>query len=121
MCLEAYRKFLRDLESDRLLHSFRLTAGLKSSAEPLGGWERPDAGLRGHFLGHYLSGFALMFASAGDEELRSKAGTIVSELAACQKANQGGYLSAFPSEFFDRLKEGKNVGAPWYTWHKIMA
>src|SRR5439155_21414888 len=33
----------------------------------------------------------------------------------------GGYLSAFPKEFFDRLKTGKKVWAPWYTIHKIMA
>ncbi len=32
-----------------------------------------------------------------------------------------GYLSAFPPSFFDRLKEGKKVWAPWYTLHKIMA
>jgi hypothetical protein len=33
---------------DRLLHTFRLTAGLPTSAEPLGGWEAPDNELRGH-------------------------------------------------------------------------
>jgi len=35
------------LDSDRLLHAFRLTAGIPSNAEQLGGWERPDIELRG--------------------------------------------------------------------------
>src|SRR5690242_13297913 len=65
--MEANRRFLHDLESDRLLHTFRLTAGLPTTAEPLGGWERPDVELRGHFMGHYLSGCALMSAAAGDD------------------------------------------------------
>jgi len=43
-----------------LLHTFRLTAGLPSSAEPLGEWEKPECELRGHFTGgHYLSACAL--------------------------------------------------------------
>ena len=42
-------------------------------------------------------------------------------MAKCQQAHGDGYLSAFPEEFFDRLREGKNVWAPFYTIHKIMA
>jgi hypothetical protein len=51
--MELNRDFLQSLETDRLLHTFRLTAGLPSSAEPLGGWEKPDVELRGHFTGHF--------------------------------------------------------------------
>jgi len=120
-CMQRDREFLRGLEADRLLHTFRLTAGLATSAEPLGGWEKPGVELRGHFTGHFLSGCALMFAGAGDEMLRDKANGIVAELAKCQKTNGNGYLSAFPPEFFDRLKAGRKVWAPWYTLHKIMA
>ena len=47
--------FLRSLEPDRLLHNFRVNAGLSSVAKPLEGWESPGVGLRGHFVGHYLS------------------------------------------------------------------
>src|SRR5207245_6472842 len=36
---EITRPWLNSVPTDRLLHSFRLTAGLASSAEPLGGWE----------------------------------------------------------------------------------
>ena len=54
------RDYLLSLDADRLLHTFRLTAGLPSTAEPLGGWEDPKGELRGHSLGHYLSACALM-------------------------------------------------------------
>ena len=115
------REFLEGLETDRLLHTFRLTAGLPTLAEPLGGWEKPDCELRGHFTGHYLSGCARMSLATGDPLLRGKGNLVVNELAKCQKANGNGYLSAFPPSFFERLKAGQKVWAPWYTWHKIMA
>src|SRR3954453_14750758 len=35
-------EYLLSLEPDRLLHTFRINAGLPSSAAPLGGWEAPD-------------------------------------------------------------------------------
>lgn len=123
--MEHNRDFLQGLETDRLLHTFRLTAGLPTSAEPLGGWEKPNVELRGHFSGHYLSACALMSVGAGDAMLRGKGNLMVAELAKCQKANGAangdGYLSAFPPSFFDRLKAGQKVWAPWYTLHKIMA
>jgi hypothetical protein len=120
--MEANRRYLMSLPPDRLLHTFRLNAGLPSSAEPLGGWEKPDCELRGHFTGgHYLSACALMYASCGDDESKAKANGMVAELARCQRAHGDGYLSAFPKEFFERLREGKKVWAPFYTLHKIMA
>lgn len=120
--MEINRQWLNSLPSDRLLHTFRLTAGLASSAEPLGGWEKPDCELRGHFAGgHYLSACALMYAGTGDEALKEKADAVVAELAKCQHVLQNGYLSAFPVEEFDRLREGRRVWAPFYTYHKIMA
>ncbi len=119
--MEKNRQYLLALESDRLLHTFRLTAGLPSTAEPLGGWESPNVELRGHFLGHYLSGCAQMSVSARDAEIKAKADSIVSELARCQKANGNGYISAFPPAFFERLKTTGKVWAPWYTVHKILA
>ncbi len=115
------RVYLHTLDPDRLLHAFRLTAGLPSSARQLGGWERPDIELRGHFMGHYLSACGLMVGSTGDELLKRKADAIVGELGKCQKANGNGWLSAFPTGFMQRLKERLPVWAPWYTLHKIMA
>ena len=119
---EANRRYLKTLPPDRLLHTFRLTAGLPSSAEPLGDWEKTDCELRGHFVGgHYLSACALAFSSSGDEELKRNGDLMVAELAKCQAQHKNGYLSAFPQEYFNRLRDGVNVWAPFYTIHKIMA
>ncbi len=118
---ESNRRVLHKLPVDRLVHNFRVNAGLPSSAQPLGGWERPECELRGHFTGHYLSAAALMHASTGDSGLKTKAGALVGELAKCQKAMGAGYLSAFPLEYWDRLNARKPVWAPYYTLHKIMA
>jgi DUF1680 family protein len=117
--MEVNRGFLLAQDPDRLLHMFRVTAGLPSSAEPLGGWEAPVNELRGHYTGHYLSALSLMSASLNDADLKDRGARMVADLARCQQGN--GYLSAFPEEFFDRLREGKPVWAPFYTLHKIMA
>jgi DUF1680 family protein len=120
------QQYLLGLDQDRLLHNFRVTAGLPSSAKPLGGWEAPDVELRGHSVGHYLSALALMYASTGDARFKARADAIVVELGKVQQAmpSRGfhpGYLSAFPEEFIDRVENRQRVWAPYYTLHKIMA
>ena len=101
-------------------HDFRVNAGLASSAEPLGGWERPDCELRGHFVGHYLTACAIVVQTTGDTLLRRRADTVVRGLALCQQAlGPSGYLSAFPLDLIDRVETGKRVWAPWYTLEKI--
>lgn len=118
---ERNARYLLSLPQDRLLHTFRVNAGIPSTAEPLGGWEKPDCELRGHFTGHYLSACALSYASTGDDVFRARASATVAELARCQKAVGSGYLSAFPEELFDRLRRGAKVWAPFYTLHKLLA
>ena len=115
------KQFLLSLDVDRLLHNFRINAGLPSTAQPLGGWEEPKCELRGHFVGHYLSACALMYASTGDEGIKQKGDALVAGLAECQAKIGTGYLSAFPEEFFDRLESRTKVWAPYYTLHKIYA
>jgi DUF1680 family protein len=128
------RGYMNRLAADRMLHSFRLTAGLDSQAQALGGWEmyvapnpgqprrNSDGELRGHFSGHFLSASAQLYASMGDKEAKAKGDYMVAELAKCQqKLGAGGYLSAFPTEWFDRLDARRPVWAPFYTIHKIMA
>ena len=115
------RGYLERLSADRLIHNFRVNAGLASSAEPLGGWEEPKGELRGHFTGHYLSAAALLHASTGNREIKAKGDYMVAELAKCQEKLGSGYLSAFPTEFWERLEARKRVWAPFYTIHKIMA
>ncbi len=118
---EIAHRHLLSVDPDRLLHMFRITAGLPSSAEPLGGWEAPVNELRGHYTGHFMSACALMSTSLRDPELRTRGAYVVRVLAQCQQTHGSGYVSAFPEEFFDRLRDGKNVWAPFYTIHKIMA
>ncbi|WP_439959470.1 beta-L-arabinofuranosidase domain-containing protein [Streptomyces acidiscabies] len=118
--------YLRFVDLDRLLHTFRLNVGLPSTAQPCSGWEGPNVELRGHSTGHLLSGLALTHANTGDTELRDKGSRLVAALAECQAASpaagfNAGYLSAFPESFFDRLEAGTGVWAPYYTLHKIMA
>ena len=119
--LERNRRYLASLPVERLVHMFRVSSGLPSTAAPLGGWERPDCDLRGHFTGHYLSACALMAAHAGDTELAARGARAAGALAACQKAVGNGYLGAYPEEQYDRLREGQKVWAPFYTLHKIVA
>jgi hypothetical protein len=117
--MELNRGFLYSLPNDRLAHNFRVTAGIPSEAVPLGGWEAPDCELRGHYVGHYLSASALLYASAGDTDLRDKANALVAILAECQAKD--GYLGAYPTSFYDRLRRHEHVWAPFYTYHKILA
>ena len=63
--------YLLSLEPDRLLHTFRLNAGLATTAKPYGGWEAPAVELRGHSLGHYLTACALLYEATGDERLKA--------------------------------------------------
>lgn len=120
------QQYLLSLDNDRMLHNFRVTAGLPSSAKPLGGWEAPDVELRGHSVGHFLTALALMYASTGDERFKAKGDALVAELAKAQQAMpsrgfNAGYLSAFPEELFDRVEKRERVWAPYYTLHKILA
>ncbi|KAK8345387.1 hypothetical protein V6Z12_A07G145100 [Gossypium hirsutum] len=118
---ETNLKYLLMLDVDNLVWSFRKTANLPTPGKPYGGWEAPDIELRGHFVGHYLSATAQMWASTHNDTLKEKMSAVVSALSACQKKMGTGYLSAFPSELFDRFEAIKPVWAPYYTIHKILA
>jgi DUF1680 family protein len=67
-----------------------------------------------------------MYRSTGDAAFRQRIEAIVPVLAECQTAAakagyHEGYLSAFPESFIDRVEARKEVWAPWYTLHKLMA
>jgi uncharacterized protein len=120
---QAYISFV---DSERMLHMFRVTAGLASSASPLGGWETPTTELRGHSMGHLLSALAQAYASTGTATFKTKGDYLVAELAKCQARATAmgfntGYLSAYPESFIDRVEARQTVWAPYYTLHKIMA
>jgi len=123
-------RYLLMLEPDRLLHRFRLYAGLRPKAPAYGGWE--SMGVSGHTLGHYLSACSMHYAATGDDTFRKRVDYIVGELALCQQKHGNGYVSAIPEgeRIFREIAEG-NIRAqafdlnggwvPWYTMHKLFA
>lgn len=116
------------IDVNRLLHSFRTTAGVFAGREggyitvkKLGGWESLDCELRGHTTGHLLSAYGLMYAATGSDIFKLKGDSLVNGLAEVQKALGNGYLSAFPEELINRNLRGTSVWAPWYTLHKLFS
>lgn len=115
-----------ELEPDNLTWMFRVTAGLDSRdnnkmVARLGGWESPRIELRGHTVGHWLSGMANVIRETDDSEAKRRSAEVVHSLALCQEKIGSGYLSAFPESFIDRAIKGQKVWAPWYTLHKVFA
>ncbi len=112
-------KYLKSLESDRLLKGFCDIGGIESTANLYGGWE--NSNIQGHTMGHYLTALSQAYAFSGDTELKNTAHYIISVLKKCQKEN--GYLAAIPEEHYIKLERGDTEGTwvPWYTMHKIMS
>ncbi|GAB4516615.1 MAG: glycoside hydrolase family 127 protein [Amphiplicatus sp.] len=137
--VEANRRYLLSLEPDRLLHNFRLYAGLEPKGAVYGGWEGET--IAGHTLGHYLSALSLMHAQTGDETCKARALYVVGELALCQGAHGDGYVAGFTRKsesgqiesgrlVFDEIRRGdirpskfyiNGSWAPLYNWHKLFA
>jgi uncharacterized protein len=117
---ELVKKYIKEFDINRLMHTFKINAGIPSNAEPLGGWESPECGLRGHFVGHFLSACSKFAFADKDEFLKIKADEIVAIMELC--ASPKGYLSAFEEEKLHILEfeEDRNVWAPYYTLHKII-
>lgn len=120
--------YLLRLKPDRLLHNFRVNAGLKPKAPVYGGWESEplwdEINCHGHTLGHYLSGCALAYRATGDRRYRERIDYIARELAACQAAANSGLVCAFPKGaalIAAHLRGEPITGVPWYTLHKVYA
>ncbi len=124
------RKYVMSLSNDNLLQNFYLEAGLKGFQMNNGrkeggedghwGWESPSCQLRGHFLGHWLSAAAYLYAASGDREAKAKADAIVAELAVCQARNGGEWAGSIPEKYLLWIGERKDVWAPQYTMHKTI-
>ncbi|KQN02171.1 MULTISPECIES: glycoside hydrolase family 127 protein [Sphingomonas] len=129
--LHAQRKteaYLLALQPDRMLHNFRVNAGLAPKAPVYGGWESDplwaDINCHGHTLGHYLSACALVYRSTGDRRFKARIDHIARELAACQAASGTGLVCAFPDGpalVAAHLHGDPITGVPWYTLHKVYA
>lgn len=136
--VESNGVYLLRLEPDRLLHNFRVSAGLQPKGAVYGGWESQS--LAGHTLGHYLSACSLMFAQTGDAGYRQRVDYIVGELAECQAAHGDGYVGGFTRDRDKVTEDGKaifpeivkgdirsrpfNLNGAWsplYTLHKLLA
>jgi DUF1680 family protein len=136
--VESNRAYLTSLEPDRLLHNYRLHAGLAPRGAIYGGWESDT--IAGHTLGHYLSALSLLHAQTGDAEAARRVAYIVAELAECQARSSDGYLGGFTRRRDDVIEDGKlameevkrgdirargfdlnGAWSPLYNWHKLMA
>jgi DUF1680 family protein len=121
---ELNRAYVMSLRNENLLQNYYLEAGLWNPRHrPEGihwGWESPTCQLRGHFLGHWLSAAARIYAATGDAEVKAKADRIVSELDRCQRENGGEWAGSIPEKYLDWIARGKPVWAPHYTVHKTL-
>lgn len=88
------KEYLLEMDVDRLLAPFLREAGLPQKAESYTNWE--NSGLDGHIGGHYLSALSLMYASTGDQEIKSRLDYMIKEFKRCQEANGDGYIGGVP-------------------------
>ena len=127
------RNYVASLKHENLLQNFLLEAGLtayqlrnspKGSAdagdERHWGWESPTCQVRGHFLGHWLSAAARIWATNGDPELKQKADAIVADLARCQQRNGGEWCGPFPEKYMTWLANKAPTWATQYIHHKTL-
>jgi hypothetical protein len=84
------------------------------------GWESPICQLRGHFLGHWLSGAYRMYAITRAAEIKAKADAVVAELAKCQERNGGQWCGSIPEKYLEWAAGDKAPWAPHYVLHKTI-
>ena len=83
-------KYILELNPDKLLAPYLIDTGLPLKAKRYGNWE--SSGLDGHIAGHYLSALAMMYASTGYAEMKTRLDYMVNELALCQAKNGNGKI-----------------------------
>ncbi|WDS36331.1 glycoside hydrolase family 127 protein [Pseudoxanthomonas sp.] len=133
------RRYLFEIEPDRLLHNFLQYAGLPPKGEVYGGWEGDT--IAGHTLGHYLSALSKLYAQTGDREVKTRIDYIVAELARAQAQDADGYVGGLTRKtdagkieggkaVFEDIRRGAvkgsafNINGSWsplYTVHKLFA
>lgn len=123
------KKYLMDLDTEKLLAPFRREAGLPFN-ETYGNWE--STGLDGHMGGHYVSALALTYASTRDKAVLKRLQYVIAELKKCQEKLGSGYIGGIPEskKMWDEIAAG-NIRAdnfstngrwvPWYNLHKVYA
>ncbi|MDQ1123551.1 beta-L-arabinofuranosidase domain-containing protein [Microbacterium trichothecenolyticum] len=122
--------WLLTLDPKRFLYSFDQLAGIPTSAQPYGGWERTTgARFQGHFFGHFVSALSQAYSTETDAgrkaQLLAKLTTAVDGLAAAQAAyaqkdpSNTGYVAPFPVSYLPHGADGLIV--PFYNLHKVLA
>lgn len=125
---ETNRRYLLELDPDRLLAPYRREAGLPLPKPSYGNWE--SSGLDGHMGGHYLSALAMMWAASGDATVGARLDYMVRELQKAQATD--GYLGGIPGgrAAWRDIAAGKlqadgfsvnGKWVPWYNLHKLGA
>lgn len=127
---ELDKKYLLEMDVDRLLAPFLREANLPAKAESYTNWE--NTGLDGHIGGHYLSALSLMYAATKDEQIKKRLDYMLNELQPVQDANGDGYIGGVPGgkTIWKEISEG-NIRAggfdlngkwvPLYNIHKTYA
>lgn len=140
--------YLKLLEPDRMLYAFRTTFGVDTkNVLPLGGWDEPLGLLRGHSMGHFLSGLALAYKATRDQSLKEKADYLIDSLRELQILSKGnasefksnctkedvdqskwssdpgvwgeGYLSAYPPDQFALLEQYTPYPTIWAPYYTL--
>ncbi|WZO54602.1 glycoside hydrolase family 127 protein [Microbacterium sp. LWH7-1.2] len=122
--------YLLSLDPERFLYSFYTQAGLSTTAQPYGGWERTSGTrFQGHFFGHYISALSQAYATEDDAATKAalldKLTTAVDGLAGAQTAyaakdpTNAGYVSPFPTSVLP--SGGGGLLVPFYNLHKVLA
>ena len=124
------RSYLISLKNQGLLQNFYLEAGVilpglqvlhePNTEEIHWGWDAPTCQLRGHFLGHWLSAAAYIYATENDYEIKAKMDKILEELLRCQKLNGGQWTGPIPEKYFEKLEKLQNIWSPQYVMHKLL-
>jgi len=125
---QAGKRFLDNMDPDRLLAPCYLAIGLEPKNERYGGWEAKE--IAGHSLGHYLSALAYMIETRGDKDLTDRLIYMLDELAFIQESGPGGYVGGVDPKKLEEAFQGigeierfslNGVWVPWYSLHKIYA
>ncbi|MCW3493426.1 beta-L-arabinofuranosidase domain-containing protein [Microbacterium sp. SSM24] len=122
--------YLISLEPERFLTAFYTQAGLPTTAQPYGGWERTSGTrFQGHFFGHYISALSQAYATttepATKAALLAKLTTAVDGLKNAQTAyaaidpTNAGYVSPFSTSVLP--SGGGGLLVPFYNLHKVLA
>lgn len=122
--------YLLSLDPERFLVAFNTNAGLPTTAQPYGGWERTSGTrFQGHFFGHYVSALSQAYSTttepATKAALLAKLTTAIDGLKAAQTAYaakdpaNAGYVSPFATSVLP--SGGGGLLVPFYNLHKVLA